>query len=199
MCCSAVEHLVRRLYCQKCYRCLRTNSIEPIINEINFLIFILLFFGLLDTPQNISPDVLLLNSPWDALQDTLLDALLDSLPETLPYTSPFQTNFEQWYVLPNLAKLLLFFLSLWAVRSTHRSFWCLLNGIIITSNRKKYNFWNFSNRSFWCLLNGIIITSSRKKIQFLKFFLPLILMIVLGKLEKVYLNPQPLILMVPIM
>ena len=70
-------------------------SIEPIINEINFLIFILLFFGLLDTPQNISPDVLLLNSPWDALQDALLDALLDSLPETLPYTSPFQTNFEQ--------------------------------------------------------------------------------------------------------
>ena len=155
MCCSAVEHLVRRLYCQKCYRCLRTNSIEPIINEINFLIFILLFFGLLDTPQNISPDVLLLNSPWDAKQDALLDALLDSLPETLPYTSPFQTNFEQWYVLPNLAKLLLFFLSLWAVRTTHRS--------------------------FWCLLNGIIITSSRKKIQFLKFFLPLILMIVLGK------------------
>ena len=173
MCCSAVEHLVRRLYCQKCYRCLRTNSIEPIINEINFLIFILLFFGLLDNPQNISPDVLLLNSPWDAKQDALLDALLDSLPETLPYTSPFQTNFEQWYVLPNLAKLLLFFLSLWAVRTTHRS--------------------------FWCLLNGIIITSSRKKIQFLKFFLPLILMIVLGKLEKVYLNPQPLILMVPIM
>lgn len=95
MCCSAVEHLERRLYCQKCYRCLGTNSIEPIINEIDFIVFILLFFGLLDTPQNISPDALLLNSPWDALQDALLDALMDRSPKTLPYTSPFQTNFEQ--------------------------------------------------------------------------------------------------------
>ena len=49
---------------------------------------------LLDTPHNVSPDALPLDSPWDALQDALLDVLLDvlldSLPDILPYTSPFK-------------------------------------------------------------------------------------------------------------
>ena len=42
--------------------------------------------ALLDTPHNVSPDGLPLDSPWDALQD----ALLDTLPDILPYASPFK-------------------------------------------------------------------------------------------------------------
>ena len=57
-----------------------------------YLAVILLTYltALLDMPHNVSPDALLLDSPWDALQDALLDVLLDSLPDILPYTSPLK-------------------------------------------------------------------------------------------------------------
>ena len=73
-------------------------------------------------------------------------------------------NVDAWDPVP-------IYMSGWAVRSTHRS--------------------------FWCLRNAIIIMSSRKKIQFLKFFLSLILMFALGKHQNeqwVHLTIQPFIL-----
>ena len=92
---------------------------------------------------NISPDFLMLDSQWDALQNALLDVLLDSLPDILHYTSPFQADFEQSYALPNLTKLLFYFWLFWVVRCTHRSYWCLLNAIINMSSGEKIEFWKF--------------------------------------------------------
>ena len=55
-------------------------------------------------------------------------------------------NMDAWDPVP-------IYMSGWAVRSTHHSFWCLRYAILIMSSRKKYNFWNFPYCSFWCWAN----------------------------------------------
>ena len=71
-----------------------------------------------------------------------LDATLSGSRYSALYHT-FSNQFWEVIALPNLTNLLLYFWSLWAMRSTHHLFWYLPSAIIFLSSRKKCWFLKF--------------------------------------------------------